>query len=195
MNTIRKVMQEYLKCASDIEYFADTYLVINGLECGLSDYQKSVLKKFTQDKKYIANGREGCGKSTIVQIIALHQAIFKNDNATIILTPHEDSIMKFANSIVDMFKNLPEFLRLELKYFMYNSHIRFSNQSDIFIGRSIVRHSKNGIRVDNILFDDSKYFPALEKTFASLAPCITVDTTIGGHSGPSLDEILFGKVI
>jgi hypothetical protein len=120
MEFTRDQIDEYIKCSNDIVYFVTKYCKIITLDHGLQlfdpyEYQKKMLRAFTE-KRFVVNllPRQ-MGKSTVVAAFLLHYAIFTPDKAVGILANKAATSREILSRVQRMYENLPLWLQPGVK--------------------------------------------------------------------------------
>ena len=130
-------LAEVLKCASDIEYFAENYVTIITLDKGktiinLYDYQREMLNIMLHgdpaNNKYntIVLSPRQSGKTTVVGVYASHYCIFNKDKTIAILANKLQGAVELIDRIKMIIEGLPDFLKPGIKEYNKKS-IVFEN--------------------------------------------------------------------
>jgi phage terminase large subunit-like protein len=169
-------IRQIAKAMDDIEYFAENFVKINHPVHGLTsiklnDFQKQVICDFTSKKIFFTPGPRQKGKTTIAAIILLHQALFNEYRTSIIFArnkPATDSILK---DIVDIYDNLPDFMRVSSIIKRNKSKIEFENYCSIISAGNNVDYSR-GMTISTVYIDESEWFDNLDAVMNGLYPTI-----------------------
>ncbi len=177
------LVEEYVKCKTDIIYFAEKYcyIVVPGKGkqiIKLRDYQKKQLKIYCETpngKKHVVvlSSRQS-GKTTTSGIYLLHKAIFWNDRTVAILANKERTAIEIMKRIKVMYERMPEFLQQGIMGGGWNKKtIQFENGSTI-IAASTSSSAIRGYTVTDLLLDEYAFVPGniQEEFMASVYPTI-----------------------
>ena len=174
----RDEINEYMKCANDIEYFAETYVKawhpVNGLQSiKLDDFQKEAIKDFKEKKLFAKIAERQKGKTLVASLPLLHDSLFNDNKTSIIVSTKIDMGNHILLRINEMYDNLPEFLKITKKTINNRRELEFENRSRI---RSIGSNSNlmRGLTISNVYFDESEWIPEVDKIIVAFYPCLVV---------------------
>lgn len=174
----RHEIEEYMKCANDIEYFAETYVKawhpVNGLQSiKLNDFQKEAIKEFKEKKLFAKIAERQKGKTFVASLLLLHNSLFNDNKTSIIVSTKLDMGNHILLRINEMYDNLPEFLKMTKKIINNRRELEFENGSRI---RSIGSNSNlmRGLTISNVYFDESEWIPEVDKMIVAFYPCLVV---------------------
>lgn len=107
---------EWIKCALDPVYFANTYFYAVHPEHGLQqiklyDYQQEAIEKYHSNGRLVMLTSRQAGKTTTASAIILHAAIFNEDKRIALLANLQAASIEILDRIKEAFENLPEFLK------------------------------------------------------------------------------------
>lgn len=131
----KKEAEEWVKCADDPWYFFTNYCYVIGPKgktlFNPRDYQIELLDQVYGNRFVIVNAPRQCGKTAVMGLYALHEAIF-NEDLTIGITSYKGSNVKdFMKRIKYAYENLPNFLKPPVK--TYNvTEVEFTHNSIIY---------------------------------------------------------------
>lgn len=169
-------IKEYIKCKDDIVYFANTYIKIYTVDCGLTqiklnEEQETIANSFLRNDKTCKLMRRQTGKTTVALIILLHQVIF-NEYKTIAMIGWKKS---FANDMLrrlyEMYDNLPEFLQVKMQI-KNKGNVEFDNGCRIITSGPDITAFR-GRAVNTIYIDESEFVPNICRIMESIMPCIS----------------------
>lgn len=172
-------VQEFVRCASDIVYFAEHYIYIQSSE-GLSliklyDYQKQALYNLQNNRFNIFMWARQTSKSTTSGIFLIWYIIFHRDKQVALLANKMFTAREIFSRCLLMFEHLPHFLKPGVNY--YNkSTLDLDNGSKLICAAT----SKSSIRglTCNVLFcDEIAFLPPKIWTefYTATYPVITID--------------------
>ena len=127
---------EYLRCMTDVVYFAKDYVKVIHLDRGLCayepyPYQVGMLEHFRDNRFSIILSCRQSGKSITAIVHILHSAVFKADQTIAILANKRATANEMLSRITLALENLPFFLQPGCKVLNKGS-IVFSNNTKIF---------------------------------------------------------------
>jgi hypothetical protein len=133
-----EIIQEYIKCRDDVNYFASKYVYIISIDLGevlipLRDYQRRILTAFSQGDRFILMAPRQTGKTVMSFIYILHYAIFNDSKEVAVLANKEPQAKEILDRIKSAYERLPKFLQHGIKEWNKKS-ILLENNSKIFIG-------------------------------------------------------------
>lgn len=187
------MLQEYVKCATDIIYFAENYYYLTSTHNNkgkqlveLYDFQKEILIGMTKHDHVILNAARQVGKSTCSCIFLLWYAIFNKDIEIAVLANKQRTATELMGDIKSAYLDLPNWLKpAALKYDELN--IEFDTNTKIIAAAT----SKDAIRGRSIkiLFCDEmahlpsniaeEFWTAVLPTISNGGRCIVVSTPNG----------------
>lgn len=169
-------IKEYMKCKDDIVYFANNFIKIYTVDCGLTQIklnaeQETVVNSFLKNDKTCKLMPRQTGKTTVAMIILLHQVIF-NEHKTIAIIGWKKS---FANDILhrlyEMYDNLPELFRVKMQI-KNKGNVEFDNGCRIITSGPDATAFK-GRAVNTIYIDESEFVPNIWRIMENIMPCIS----------------------
>lgn len=171
-------MSEYVKCATDIHYFADNYCKIK-LEDGsvgqmkLRDYQRDVLDLYFNNRFSILCSSRQIGKTVTAAITLLHIMTFKNEQGVLIAADKLDTAVEVLDKLKDIYALLPFFLKRGVKVWNQKS-MSFDNKSRVkTVGRT--KSGPRGFSISVLYLDEFAWIPSniLEPFYLSTFPTVT----------------------
>lgn len=107
---------EYIKCANDPVYFAETYIKIVSLDHGeqtieLYDFQKEMLHKYRDNRFCIVKASRQVGKSLTTCAFVLWSVIFQEHYSAAILANKIDTAMEILGKLQFAYEQLPKWLQ------------------------------------------------------------------------------------
>jgi hypothetical protein len=144
------LIEEYLRCKNDIEYFAKKYVKIVNLDKGLVTidpfpYQVNMWDKFDQFRFNIVLACRQSGKSIAYVVYVLHKIIFTPDYKIALLANKGSTARKILSRVILALEYLPFFLQPGTKTLNRGS-IEFDQNSEIYASST----SKDSIRGDSV---------------------------------------------
>jgi phage terminase large subunit-like protein len=174
MKYTEEQMQHIIKSRDDIEYFAENFIKIYHPAYGLipikpNDIQKQVIQDFTEKRIFFTPVPRQNGKTTIAEIILLHQALFNEYRTSIIFARNKSATDSILRNIVDMYDNLPEFMKISSIIKREKSKMKFENCCSIISAGNNVDYSR-GIAISTAYIDESEFGVNLDYIMNSLYP-------------------------
>lgn len=156
--------EELLRCAEDIEYFANTYIKVEHPVDGLIDLklnadQLNMICGFRENSVFYSSYRRQVGKSVAAAVILLHESIFHPHRVSVIGARTRGESSRIIRLVEEMHGRLPLFMQVELE--VNNVHeLKFVNGSRIL---SIGNNSDwvRSLSFDNLYIDESDYVDGL----------------------------------
>jgi hypothetical protein len=148
--------EEIIKCKNDILYFAETYFYIitdEGKEViPLFDYQKRLIEAFKNNRFNIILSSRQSGKTTMLSILALHEACFNEYKNIVIVANKEDTAKMIFKRVKLAYEALPVWLKPAVKTWGQTS-LELANGS--YIGISTTTGSAaRGHTIHALLLDE-----------------------------------------
>ena len=111
-----EMIQEWIKCKTDIIYFAEKYFYIVSIDDGkhkisLFDFQKKTLKLFMGDDDNIVLMPRQMGKSTTASVYLLHYMLFQEDSDVAIMANKESAAKGVLRRVKGAYEMLPLWLQ------------------------------------------------------------------------------------
>ena len=132
----QELLEEYVKCRDNIEYFAKKYVKIITLDHGKQNinpypYQVKMWESFRQNRFNIVLAARQSGKSIAYVVYILHKAIFSSDHKLAILANKGATAREILSRVALALENLPFFLQPGCKA-LNKGKITFDTDTDIF---------------------------------------------------------------
>jgi hypothetical protein len=171
------------KCREDILYFAENYFYIIEPDLGkilipLLPYQKRLLKAFKKHRFNIVLSSRQSGKTTVLTILALHEACFKDYKNIVIVANKEDTAKMIFKRVKIAYEALPVWLKPAVVSWGQESS-EFTNGSNIGIstttGAAARGHTINVLLLDELAFIEPASI--VEDFMRSVLPTISRATT------------------
>jgi hypothetical protein len=168
---------EYIKCKTDIKYFAQKYCKIK-VEDGsiknltLRDYQIDILELY-QNRKSILCGSRQIGKTINAAITMLHFVTFNNDKNIMIVANIASTTIEIVDKIKSIYVHLPFFLKVGIKNWNQRTMI-FENGCRIkTAARS--RTPAIGFTIDFLYLDEFAHIPSniIEPYYQAVYPVVS----------------------
>jgi hypothetical protein len=172
-------VKEYMKCLQSAEYFIENYCKIISLNDGLVkfklyDYQKKMVKSFSDNRFSIALTARQAGKSQTACAWILWYVLFHSEKTFGILANKGAIAREMLGRITLMLENLPFFLQPGCKVLNKGS-LHFSNNSRI-IAAATSSSSVRGMSFSGILLDEFAFVKNAVEFYESTYPTIASGT-------------------
>lgn len=172
----KEEIDDYIKCKYDIIYFASKcYLMTTeGLQpCILRDYQEGYLKHLSAHNYSMFLSCRQSGKSVTTAIDCLHEILFNNDKAGLILSKSGPAGVDLLRKIKDMYLYLPYYLKIGTMKWNQQS-ISFDNNSTIST-EAFSPTAGLGQTINFLILDEFAWCPAneVELFYMNVIPTIT----------------------
>jgi hypothetical protein len=188
-----EMVQEYVKCATDILYFAEHYYYITSTHNNkgkqlvkLYEFQKDILRGLVKNDHVILNAARQVGKSTCSCIFLLWYALFNKDIEIAILANKQRTATELMSDVKSAYLELPNWLKpAALKYDELN--IEFDSGTKI-IAAATSKDAIRGRSISALLIDEFAHLPsniaeefwtAVLPTISNGGKCIVVSTPNG----------------
>ena len=172
----REMLEEWIKCRDDIQYFAEKYCAIVHIDHGviniaLRQYQRDMLDILFNNRMTIFNLSRQLGKTTAIAIYLAHYVIF-NDSKNVGILAHKGSMSaEVLERIKQALELLPDFLQPGIVEWNKGS-IELENGCRIGAFAS----SPDAVRGNSfsmIYVDECAFIERFEETWAAILPVIS----------------------
>jgi len=169
---------EYIKCALDIQYFAEKYCYVKGddgqpVMLSLRDYQKEILDNFSNNRFNILMASRQIGKTVCSSVTILHYALFNNNKNILVTANKLDTSIDILEKIREVYQRLPFFLQQGIVNWN-QKFITFENKSRIK-GFATTKTSSIGQAADFLYLDEFAHIPEniADKFYKSVFPTVS----------------------
>jgi hypothetical protein len=144
---------EYFKCERSPKYFIETYCTILTIDrytkITLYDYQLDIIENYKNNKFNIVSIPRQAGISIIINLLALHEAMFGVDKQIDIFYPNNDTCIERIKWTKDVYSRIPFFLKAGTVK-MSPEHMLFDNGCRISAGaKKVPGYNMNKVFIDN----------------------------------------------
>lgn len=155
-------VEEYMKCAKDWKYFAETYYKILSLKDGmitptLRDYQVQMIDNYVNKRFNIVLATRQAGKSTSFEIFVCWLILFHKDQRVGILANKAEQSRDILRKIKEAFELLPMWLKQGVKTWNVGS-VRLQNGSMV-IASSTSSTAIRGRSISTLIIDERAFIP------------------------------------
>lgn len=169
---------EYIKCATDVHYFAENYCWVKGEDGSptiikLRDYQQDILSDFSKFRFNILMASRQSGKTICSAIMMLHFMMFNNNKNVLVTANIHATAVSVLDSIKEIYQHLPFFLQQGIINWAQAVMV-FQNKSKIK-GFATTKTSSIGQTADFLYLDEFAYLPdtIAEKFYKSVFPTVS----------------------
>jgi len=179
---------EYSQCYNSIDKFLGTvsFTPNSRYKIALYKYQKEIIDHYQQYRYRIEMFSRQMEMDKLMAGVYLWQMIFNPSYKIIIFGFNRDSVAKYYDDILNLYKGVPYYMQPGLITLSNAKKIEFDNGSCI----EFAVYKKNialGKNYSNYIFIDAAYFLHFESFFKSIYPTISAskDTSITINSTPN----------
>lgn len=193
-----KELEEYVKCASDINYFVK-FLKIRNPKTGLSNivargYQEEYLNLIFKNK-YVASMLTRQSGATLIHAISiLHTLLFSNNKNIMVVTNRRDTSVELLDKIKGLYMHLPFYMKTGVNSWSQTS-ISFENGCKLKAG-SRVKIPPIGFEIDNLYIFEFGHIDSsiIEPFYTSVIPTLSKNGKILINSTSWSKNKLFKKL-
>lgn len=178
LNFTPEQLQEYVKCARDVEYFCVNYVKIVSVDKGLIpfspfEYQKKMFKQFEGNRFTICKMPRQVGKTTGVVGYLLHKVLFNENYNVAVLANKMVQAREILARLQLAYEWLPKWLQQGVVYWN-KGNIELENGSKI-LASATSSSAVRGQSYNLIYLDEFAFVPRniQDSFFASVFPTIT----------------------
>jgi hypothetical protein len=156
-------MLEFARCQNDIAYFSENYVKIchpikGTIQIELNKMQHEIIDQFNKPIDFTKIIDRQQGKSTIANIIYLHNIIFEIDRVNVVLSPSPTMAKAVIENIKFMFDLLPDWFKHSINITSHNKHtLNFSNGTTILSYNKL--HILRGRSISMLYLDEFDFMP------------------------------------
>lgn len=174
------LINEFIKCSQDPEYFAETYMKIIHVDHGLIplalyDYQRDIIKSIKDNRNTIVTTARQAGKTTSFTAFLCWFTIFHPDKAVAILANKASTAREILGRIQLAYQNLPKWLQQNVIEWNKGSLV-LENNSRI-IADSTTGDSIRGFSFSIVVIDEAAHIEGWDEFFTSVYPTLSSGTT------------------
>ena len=179
-NYTKDEIEEYVRCSTDVAYFAKKYMKVIHIDKGLVpfdlySYQENMLRHFDANRFSIVLACRQSGKSITSVAYILHTALFKTDQTIVILANKAAIAKEMLGRVTLALENIPFFLQPGCKA-LNKLSIEFSNNSRI-IAAATSSSSIRGMSASLLFCDEFAFVNKASEFYTSTYPVISSGKT------------------
>ncbi len=178
LNYTTEQIQEYIKCAKDVEYFCENYVKIVTVDKGLQpfkpfDYQKKMFKVFDDNRFTVCKMPRQVGKTTGVVGYLLHKILFNENYNIAVLANKQVQAREILSRVQLAYEWLPKWLQQGIVEWN-KGNIELENGSKI-LASATSSSAVRGQSYNLVYLDEFAFVPrnVQDAFFASVFPTIT----------------------
>ena len=175
-------IEEYIKCAKDVNYFCETYVKIVTVDKGLQpfkpfEYQKKMFKTFDDNRYTICKMPRQVGKTTGVVGYLLHKILFNENYNIAVLANKQVQAREILSRIQLAYEWLPKWLQQGIVEWN-KGNIELENGSKI-LASATSSSAVRGQSYNLVYLDEFAFVPrnVQDQFFASVFPTISSGNT------------------
>lgn len=171
---------EWIKCAMDPIYFAETYIKIVHVDHGfinlpLYDYQKEIITKSMKNRRVAVVTSRQAGKTTTATVLILHYVLFNSYKRVALLANKGDAAREILERIKLAYEALPDWMQQGIKRWNAGD-ISLENGSSI-IAAATTSSSIRGKSCSYIYIDETAFVENWDEFFSAVYPTISSGKT------------------
>ena len=172
----KEQVEEIIKCAEDVVYYAKTYFKIVHVDKGLIpfnvyDYQEEAMRAMQERRHVLLCWSRQSGKTTAVIPAILHYATFNEEKTIAILANRAQTARQILDRIKKAYENLPDWLKPGVVEWN-KSKVVFENGS-IIMADSTNSDTVRGYSLSMIYLDEVAFVRNWNEFSASVMPTIS----------------------
>jgi len=171
-------LEEYTKCATDPEYFAENYIEIVTSDEGvapfkLRDYQRKMIRKMHRNNRVIMRAARQSGKTETCSAYILWFLLFNKDRTCAILANKEATATEIVGRVQGMYMRVPLWLQQGVD--IWNTTSFLLENGSRLISSATSSDAIRGFRIDMLYLDEYAHVDnsVAEEFFTSVYPTIS----------------------
>ncbi len=171
-----ELVEEYMRCSKDPQYFAAKYIKVISLDEGLVEfnlypYQIDMFRHFNDNRFSIVLACRQSGKSISACAYLLWYTLFTPEKTVAVLANKGATAREMLSRITLMLENIPFFLQAGAKA-LNKGNIEFSNNSRI-IATATTGSSIRGLSVNLLYLDEFAFVERATEFYTSTYPVVS----------------------
>lgn len=179
-NWTPEMQMEWVKCAMDPIYFAETYIKIVHVDRGLIpivmyDYQKEIVEKITNNRRVSVVTSRQAGKTTTAACVILHYILFNETKLVALLANKGDAAREILDRVKLSYESLPDWIQQGVVSWNKGS-IELENGCKV-IAAATSSSSIRGKSVNLLYIDEAAFVENWDEFFSAVFPTISSGET------------------
>lgn len=169
-------LYEYMRCAEDPIYFAQTYMKIVSKDAGLIsfalyDYQIEIIETICRERFTVVECARQAGKTSALTAFILHYLLFNEHKVVAIVANKGETARKILSSIQFAYERLPLWLQQGIVEWNKGSMV-LENGSKI-VASNTTADNLRGWAIDVLFVDEAAHIDGWEEFWTSIKPTIS----------------------
>jgi len=164
--------EEILKCAKDIRYFAEKYVLVHNPVQGFQNFtlnsdQLSILEQLNDDPFVDFDHERQTGATTLGLLVILHKMLFEAHSSCVIIGYKMSFVQHSLYMLKEMYESIPEYMRASI---IVNNRNEFVLENG---SRCTVTSSECGIRgrsLDFVFIDEADFVRDYDDLLQAVIP-------------------------
>lgn len=171
-----ELIEEYVKCSNDVEYFVENYMQIINIDKGLIPfkpyaYQKKMLRTMAKERFTVIATARQAGKSTTTCGFILWYILFQPEKTVALLANKGDTAREILGRIQLAYQHLPDWLQQGVTEWNKGS-FELENNSRV-IAAATSSDNIRGYSINLLFIDEAAFVDNWDSFFTSVFPTIT----------------------
>lgn len=179
VNWTPNLIQEYMKCKSDVIYFVENYMKIINVNHGLVmfipyPYQREMLKAMVENRYTVIATARQAGKSTTTCGFILWYILFNSDKTVALLANKGETAREILGRIQLAYQHLPKWLQHGVVEWNKGS-FELENNSRV-LASATSSDNIRGYSINLLFIDEAAFIENWDSFFTSVYPTISSGT-------------------
>lgn len=180
VNWTPEMVQEWIKCSTDVVYFVKTYMKIVNVDHGLIpfepyDYQAEMLQAMQNERYCIFSTARQAGKSVTTCGFILWYILFNSDKNVALLANKAETAREILSKIQLAYQHLPKWLQHGVVEWNKGS-FELENNSRV-LATATSSDNIRGFSINLLFIDEAAFVDNWEEFFTSVYPTISSGKT------------------
>lgn len=180
VNWTQEMVQEWVKCSTDVVYFVNKYMKIINVDRGLIpfepyEYQIEMLQAMQQERYCIFATSRQAGKSTVTCAFILWYIIFNADKNVALLANKAETAREILGKVQLAYQHLPKWLQQGVTEWNKGS-FELENNSRV-IATATSSDNIRGFSINLLFIDEAAFIDNWDEFFTSVYPTISSGKT------------------
>lgn len=180
VNWTSEMVQEWLKCSTDVVYFVKTYMKIVNVDRGLIsfdpyDYQVEMLQAMQNERYCVFSTARQAGKSVTACAFILWYIIFNSDKNVALLANKAETAREILSKVQLAYQHLPKWLQHGVVEWNKGS-FELENNSRV-LATATSSDNIRGFSINLLFIDEAAFVSNWDEFFTSVYPTISSGKT------------------